>query len=207
MSNLELLDIYDENMNFLGISKREDAHKWGLWHFTFQCFIIQSIGEEKYLLFQKRQKDKQTYPNYFDVTAAGHLVTGEKVEDGLRELEEELGLRLSIEDLNGVGIIKQRLKGENFIDNEFCHVFIYECKQPLLEYKLQREELQGLFRLKLEDFKELLYEKKVDIELQGVIFNELGGLEDYSVIAKLIDFVPHGIDYYERIIDFIKKTY
>ncbi len=31
----ELIDIYDENMNFLGTAPKSQAHKEGLWHMIF----------------------------------------------------------------------------------------------------------------------------------------------------------------------------
>lgn len=36
MSELEFLDIYDEDMNYLGKATRGEAHTKGLWHSTFQ---------------------------------------------------------------------------------------------------------------------------------------------------------------------------
>lgn len=35
----ELIDIYDEKMNLLGTATREQAHREGLWHTSFHCWI------------------------------------------------------------------------------------------------------------------------------------------------------------------------
>lgn len=36
----ELIDIYDEKMNLLGTATREQAHREGLWHTSFHCWIV-----------------------------------------------------------------------------------------------------------------------------------------------------------------------
>ena len=56
-----------------------------------------------YLLLQRRAATKDTWPGYLDVTAAGHLASGEETVDGLREVEEELGLRIEPERLVPLG--------------------------------------------------------------------------------------------------------
>ncbi|MFR3313045.1 MAG: hypothetical protein ACLTT2_02255 [Alphaproteobacteria bacterium] len=36
----ELIDIYDENMNHLGTAMKSQAHREGLWHRVFHCWIV-----------------------------------------------------------------------------------------------------------------------------------------------------------------------
>ena len=42
----ELIDIYDEKMNLLGTATREQAHREGLWHTSFHCWIVRRSPEE-----------------------------------------------------------------------------------------------------------------------------------------------------------------
>ncbi len=35
----ELIDIFDENMNLLGTAMKSQAHREGLWHKTFHCWL------------------------------------------------------------------------------------------------------------------------------------------------------------------------
>ncbi|MDC3417918.1 hypothetical protein [Aquibacillus salsiterrae] len=37
---IEQLDIFDHNKKHIGKANREDAHRLGLWHQTFQCWIV-----------------------------------------------------------------------------------------------------------------------------------------------------------------------
>src|SRR5690606_6706698 len=113
-------------------------------------------GEPSFLL-QLRHKDKDTFPNMFDVSCAGHLMAGETVEDGVRELEEELGLRVPYEALIDCGMVAQEYPLPNeMIDREFNHIFIYECDVPLEAYHFQKSEISGLCFIKVNDIKEIL---------------------------------------------------
>src|SRR5215211_1788818 len=90
----ELLDILDESGRPTGeVVAKSEAHRLGLWHRCFHCWICGSEPGGSYLLLQRRAATKDTWPGYLDVTAAGHLAAGEGTLDGLREVEEELGLR------------------------------------------------------------------------------------------------------------------
>ena len=48
----EIIDIYDSNMNHLGTAPRSQAHKEGLWHKAFHCWIVKhaSDGRHRVLL-------------------------------------------------------------------------------------------------------------------------------------------------------------
>src|ERR671933_433987 len=49
---------------------------------------------------------KDTWPNKLDVTVGGHLGVGESVLDGIREVEEELGLTVVADELVSLGTRK-----------------------------------------------------------------------------------------------------
>ena len=205
MNAIEYLDIYDENMNPIGYTSRKEVHKKGYWHLTFQCWIISICGDNKYILFQKRHWNKKTFPNYFDVSAAGHLCYGEKVEDGIRELEEELGLKVNFNDLIPIGIIKQQHAEDTFIDNEFCNVFLYVCNKPLKEYLLQEDEVSALISLNIHSFNSLIIGKKSRILGKGIKFNENNEIIDVTECIELNNIVPHGTEYYLKVISVASK--
>lgn len=41
----ELIDIFDENMNLLGTALKSQAHREGLWHKTFHCWLARKNDE------------------------------------------------------------------------------------------------------------------------------------------------------------------
>ncbi|WP_372454640.1 NUDIX hydrolase, partial [Priestia aryabhattai] len=78
----------------------------GLWHQTFHCWIYRVVNDQIEMLFQKRHPQKDTCPDLLDITSAGHLLASEQPCDGVRELEEELGLSVSFEELDKLGVIR-----------------------------------------------------------------------------------------------------
>jgi ADP-ribose pyrophosphatase YjhB (NUDIX family) len=85
---------------------KSEAHRLGLWHRCFHCWVvapdvIPSGGP--YLFVQRRAAEKDTWPNKLDVTVGGHLKAGESALDGLREVEEETGLRCELGDIPAGG--------------------------------------------------------------------------------------------------------
>ena len=69
----ELIDIYDEKMNLLGTATREQAHREGLWHTSFHCWIVRRSPEGRpQVLLQIRGKT-QNHPSLIDISSAGHL--------------------------------------------------------------------------------------------------------------------------------------
>ncbi|WP_328797176.1 hypothetical protein [Heyndrickxia sporothermodurans] len=67
----ELLKIFDEKRNPIGVASREEVHKKGFWHETFQCWFVSKEEEKDYILLQIRSDQKKDYPNLLDITSAG----------------------------------------------------------------------------------------------------------------------------------------
>jgi len=154
----ELLDILDESGQPAGkVVPKSEAHRLGLWHRCFHCWIYGSDSEGPYLLLQRRAAAKDTWPNYLDVTAAGHLTAGEAILDGLREVEEELGLLVAPERLIPLGTRKIEQDIPGGCDREFHEVFLVFDATPPGDLRLQKEEVDAVFRLYLDDV-QTLYE-------------------------------------------------
>ena len=154
----ELLDILDESGLPTGeVVPKSEAHRLGLWHRCFHCWICGSDPGGSYLLLQRRAGTKDTWPGYLDVTAAGHLAAGEETLDGLREVEEELGLRIEPERLVPLGTrrVEQEIPGG--CDRELHEVFLVFDVTPPGDLRLQKEEVGAVFRLDLDDV-QALYE-------------------------------------------------
>jgi isopentenyldiphosphate isomerase len=147
----ELLDILDESGLPTGeVVSKSEAHRLGLWHRCFHCWICGSDPEGSYLLLQRRASTKDTWPGYLDVSAAGHLAAGEETLDGLREVEEELGLRIEPERLVSLGTrrVEQAIPGG--CDRELHDVFLVFDDTPPGDLRLQKEEVEAVLRLDLD---------------------------------------------------------
>lgn len=111
---MEYLDIYDENACKTGKTIiRGTPVRQGEYSMAVHLYIYNAKGE---FLIQKRSKNKKSLPGIWSVTC-GAVVAGENsLQAGIREAQEELGLRLVPEQLQMVGRIKRR---RSFIDIYF----------------------------------------------------------------------------------------
>jgi isopentenyldiphosphate isomerase len=213
----EQLAILDEQMVYIGVRTREEVHTQGFWHETFHCWFLKEEEGKKYLLFQLRSAQKKEYPSLLDVTAAGHLLAGETPIDGLREVEEELGITLSFEHLVKVGVLKEAQMENGLIDREMCHVYLYRCNLDLDDFVLQEEEVSGLVLVELEQFECFVRGECEMVKGYGYKVNEngeripLGGWEKdaipgasrssvaYAALPgvdlRKVDFCPHSERY------------
>jgi isopentenyldiphosphate isomerase len=101
----EYLDILDPQGNQTGKNcLKSVAHQEGYYHATVHVWFY--TNDHKILL-QKRGSNKKTYPNYWDVSVAGHVHAGESIKDAaLREVEEEIGLTIQEKDLKKIAVRK-----------------------------------------------------------------------------------------------------
>ncbi|MGF9821251.1 NUDIX hydrolase [Brevibacillus agri] len=201
----ELLDIFDDSGNPIGVKPRSEVHRLGYWHQTFHCWVYRVCSGQAELLFQKRHPQKDTCPNLLDITSAGHLLAGEQPCDGVRELQEELGLAVSWEELRQIGVIRDVKTVPGVIDKELCHVFATLCDQPLLEYRLQAEEVTGLFWVKLRELERLFAGELAHAQAQGFWTDETGSRRETTVQVDQSAFVPHEAHYYQTVIRAIKS--
>lgn len=183
----ELIDVVDERGTPTGeVVWKSRAHREGLWHRCFHCWLVDPEGP--HLLIQRRAVVKDTWPGYLDVTAAGHLGAGEKPLDGLREIEEELGLRVDPERLVPLGT--RRIEQEIPVgrDREFHDVFLLMDSTPPSDLRLQTEEVDAVLRLRLEDVPKLY-------ETESVTADEWRTGERRRTRVSLADFVPNEDGY------------
>jgi len=178
----ELIDVLDSNGKPTGkTAMKSEAHKHGLFHPTVHVWLYTKNGQ---LLIQQRGKEKDTHPLLWDVSVAGHIGAGEDYESSaIREVSEEIGLEITKEELQKIGVFKSIQKHHNdLIDCEFNHTYLCELKTPLCNLIKQDSEVNALKLISLIQFSE-----------------ETWGM------ANLVKYVPHEMEYYKSIIKAIKK--
>jgi isopentenyldiphosphate isomerase len=192
----EQLDIYNPNQQWIGTASREDVHRRGLWHRTFHTWLIQQEKNERWILFQLRHDQKDTHPGLLDITAAGHLLAGEQPENGVRELEEELGVAIPFKQLHFIGVIPETLHPHpGMTDREFRHVYIANSPFALEDFHLQTDEVSGLFRVKLSEAIRLIQQEVSHI--LGTGFRMVSGKRQMETRRiHRSDLVPHSDTYY-----------
>ncbi len=139
---MEKLEVLNEKGEKTGEVKiRSEIHAAGNWHLAVHCWIINPNGE---LLIQKRAATKESSPNQWDISAAGHVLANHQpILSAIREIEEELSIRLEKEDFKKIFTAKQKRISKNgaYINNEINPVYLVEKDIDLSRVKLQEEEV------------------------------------------------------------------
>ncbi len=204
----ELIDIYDGNMNLLGQAEKSQAHKEGLWHQTFHCWIIKKSPKGRPLVWlQLRGKHKEQYPNLLDISSAGHLKSGETPKDGIKEIEKELGLKVDFDKLTKLFTRRLSLDIPGIINREFCATYLLETNKNLTDVTLQPEEVEGIAEADVEDMINLFSGKVKNIYITGFIKDNDGSLKTRSGAVTVFEFVPHARDYYLKVMNTIKRYF
>lgn len=191
----EFFDIYDDAFDHIGVKARDAVHRDGDWHKAFHCWVIyRDIAAQDWLIVQKRAPDKDTFPNLFDVSAAGHYTAGETRRDGVRELQEELGLTVAFDDLIPLGQRISIATGKTFVDRQIDEVFFYICDQALSDYHYQREEITGLIALNIREGIELFSGITDHLVVPAI------GFPTEMMTVRLSDFVPSPDHYWMKIL-------
>ncbi|MGO1060923.1 NUDIX hydrolase [Planococcus sp. FY231025] len=195
----------DENGKPLGTASRAEIHKYGDWHQTFHCWFVSRKDGKDWIHLQLRSGAKKDFPNLLDITAAGHLLADEKAEDGVREVEEELGIPVKFEDLVPLDVIKDQIHLGDFIDNELCQVFLYRMPNHDVKYKFQKEEVADMLVMEFENFFSLCTGRKEEAE--AVAYGDYADRfqKDASRKVNLYDLVPHGKGYLEKVAALIQE--
>lgn len=133
--------VVDEANRFARWEERRTIHVEQLVHRSAHIVLFDTAGR---LLVQRRHRDKQTYPRYWDVSCAGHVeesdYTGGPDDDldavyeavAHRELMEELGVTAPLQRL-------ARLPPEPGVHYEQIHLFRGVSDGP---YTLQADEVE-----------------------------------------------------------------
>ena len=168
----EYVDIITENGEKTGRTcLKSEAHKNGILHASVHIWIFDTT---KNVLNQKRAANKDTFPNLWDVSVAGHISAGEMARvSALREAEEEVGLTINSNQLTFLTTFRKKIHHhKNLIDFELHYIYLCEINFDIGSLKIQKEEVSDATSIKLADL---------------------------TKQVKTLDnnFVPHGADYYE----------
>ncbi len=202
----EMLKVFDGQRQHIGEAARVEVHNKGLWHETFHCWVISTSTSNPRIYLQLRSDRKKDFPNLFDITAAGHILMNETMEDGVREIKEEIGLSLDYKDLQFLGVVKNCIVTEGFIDKEHSYIFSYEFDGAVEDFKLQPEEVSGIVEADLDEFINMLLGNHDTLKVEGYSINSLGKKSALKKEIGLKDFVPHEKQYFIEVAHLISQT-
>ncbi|KAL3140751.1 hypothetical protein ABBQ32_005304 [Trebouxia sp. C0010 RCD-2024] len=147
-SATEYFDVLNEIGAKTGIVKaRNHVHRDGDWHRAVHIWVyVQSTG---HVLIQKRAACKDSWPNLWDISAAGHVTAGDQsLVTAQRETSEELGIDAPMEAIEPLFSMQAAFNSndESFVNNEFIDVYLLTLKEeiPVQAFVLQQEEVAAV---------------------------------------------------------------
>ena len=179
---MEYIDIVTKEGKPTGKSELKSIiHQKGYYHHTAHIWFYNKKGE---VLLSQRSAKKTICPLMWDVSVAGHIDAGETIKQAaIRETEEEIGLTISENELQKIGVFECFQTYESgIIDNEFHNTFISELKVSISELTPQEEEVEALKLITFEEFETLVI----------------------NIDNKNNHFVPSNKAYYELVLNQIK---
>lgn len=195
----ELFDVLTEAGAHTGrVKRRADIHRDGDWHRAFHLWVAWPDAPDRLvLLFQRRAAGKDTAPEMLDVAVGGHFRTGERLEDVVREVDEEIGLTPRLGDLLPLGTRRAMSRTPRWYDRELQEVYLLLLPEmPLL--RPHPLELAGLLQVTADDI-ERLYGGVPRVEARSAEVTPGGGLGDWRPVEVALDeFVPVRDRYWLR---------
>ena len=176
----EYLAVLDEAGNPTGEAvSRKEAHKQGILHGAVHIYIYRKCGESVQLLLQRRSHNKDSFPDCLDISSAGHMEVGMSFgETAAKELEEELGLPLTPDNLTPVlrrrfsGITEQH--GKTFNDQEINEIYLLRIDGLDLQIlTLQKEEVSEVLWMDLDTIADRLDQKDGELCIDREEFLEV----------------------------------
>lgn len=180
---MELLDVYDENNNYLGYSlDRKEVHEKKLWHHHASAWIINKEGK---ILLQQRAFTKKKNPGKWARTG-GHVNAGETCEQAVkREIYEEIGLKVE-EKINNYEIFKKEDEKEKYFT--YGYIFITDLKEK--DFKLQKEEVNAVKYFSIEELEEARKQNNIDFTFYK--WDEEGFKKQMAILKEYRNKIKEG---------------
>ena len=143
----EWIDIVDRNGIPTGETvEREYAHRNGIRHRTAHLWLVRKKDGRIQILLQRRSKTKESYPDCYDISSAGHIPAGVDYKpSAIRELKEELGIDAQEQDLIFCGdrkiIADACFHGKPFHDRQHSRVFLMWLDLPEEQFRISHDEV------------------------------------------------------------------
>jgi len=143
MADNRKLNIVDESGKIIGEETRENIHSQGLLHREIHVWFYTPKGE---IIFQHREKDKDTYPDLLDATVGGHVEIGSDYENtALQELTEETGIKTEKNNLAFIQMVRSKTfdTATNKTNNVIRATYAYCYEGKVEDLKVEKGKAIG----------------------------------------------------------------
>ena len=143
MADNRKLNITDEQGKIIGEDTRENIHNKGLLHREIHVWFYTPKSE---IIFQHREKDKDTYPDLLDATVGGHVEIGSDYEKtASQELTEETGIRAEKNNLTFIQMVRSKTfdTATNKTNNVIRAIYAYRYEGKVEDLKVEKGKAIG----------------------------------------------------------------
>jgi isopentenyldiphosphate isomerase len=200
----EMVDIVDAGGRPLGVAGKREAHRLGLWHYTFHCWLYRiAAPSEVRVVLQRRGPRKKVFPGRYDISAAGHYVAGEQAADGLREVAEELGIALDFTGLTDLGTRPEVFEIGDTVIREFCRTYLGRIEQGPRDMRPAAPEVVAVVEIPVLEGLALCEGRVAAAPFAGVR-HDAGEWREFEGSLTMGDLVPRDPAYYR---DVFRRAY
>ncbi len=168
---MELIDVLDENGIKTGKAlTRDEVHKKGLWH---RAIVVAIVNEKNEILIQQRALDKEKNAGMWDISAAGHISSGQdSLMAAAREISEEvsvsLGYSVEVKDFRFMfSFRKEQIFSDDFVERQFYDFFILRQNGLNIEnIRYQKSEVNAIKFVTITELNEMR-EKKMLVDREA----------------------------------------
>ncbi len=180
-----MLSIYDSKMTYIGKEDKKIVHQIGLWHKVFSGIMYNKSARKIY--FQTiYPKEAYTFEreDFIDFSVGGHIEDDEKVIDaGVREVGEELGIKITQNDLKFLGIrICNCDLSDTYKVREFQHFYAFETTKDLkdMSFLASDSEVKSVIEIDVDEFLSLLTGEVDEISANEMVLDRTTREGKYS---------------------------
>jgi isopentenyldiphosphate isomerase len=182
------------------------AHKNGIAHEGVHLWVLRFSGKEPEVLFQKRAHNKEMYPGYLDITVGGHVTFGISEEKIQKEAREEIGIEFDERNLVDLGYFRYEEIDDAIFHREFQRVYLLVDERPLVEYRFNDGEVEGIVAVRLNDLHRLM-EEDCSFEIEGfdgkTVSMEMVSRKDFHPLL----FAPSMVEYMKVLLGAIGELF
>jgi isopentenyldiphosphate isomerase len=178
------------------VKPRVAVHRDGDWHRSVHVWVTGADERGPFLTFQRRSTAKDTWGGKLDATVGGHFRAGESLAETLREVEEEIGVRVEKAELRPLGVRVCANETAETRDHELQSVFLWITNRPLFDFAPNPDELESLIRFRIDDLFDL-FEGNVS-KIDGMARRPRADKLEVETVS-LGDFIPNVDRYFYRV--------
>ena len=135
----EILKIYDNLYNVIGVASRSEVHAKGLLHQVVHLWMMEEKEGEKWLYFRQRSRHRKDFPGLYDLISSGHIDPEETFEEAIIEnTAEKLGeiyrRRSALGFFGAVGNFPAIAARDERVHFIFHIIYIFVADTHILEY-------------------------------------------------------------------------